>query len=93
MLLVGVSMVLRGSGSAESDAVITCQLVRLGTPKARATEPSRGPNLRLVYTRPPCVLRGREREERPAARRETVSDVKKVHLVHRHTSYHIPGSR
>ena len=62
----GVSIVLHGSGSAESDPVITCPT--LNAQSTRPTEPGRGPiSLRLVYTRPPCVPHSREHEERTAA--------------------------
>ena len=41
-----------------------------------------GPSLRLVYRRPPCVPRSREREKRPAAETETVADVQKKNIWH-----------
>ena len=50
-------------------------------------KPGRGPSLRLVYTRAPCVPRSRERENRPAAGREVHGRVKNtcisyLNLVH-----------
>ena len=44
--------------------------VLLSTPRARATDLGRGPNLRIGPGRAPCVPRSREHEERPAAGRE-----------------------
>ena len=44
--------------------------VPLSTPRARATDLGRGPNLRMGSVRAPCVLRSQEHEERPAAGRE-----------------------
>ena len=65
--------------------MITCQIERLRTPRARATEPGRGPNLRREYTRVPCLPRSRKREEEPAARREKLADMQeKVHFIHIH---------
>ena len=52
----GAFMGLIGSSSAESDPVVTCQLARLRTLRARATKPGRGPNLRRGMHAPP--LRG-----------------------------------
>ena len=63
---LGMSMGLVGSSSAESDPATTCQIAGLGTPRARATEPGRGSNLRLVYT---------QLEKRPAAEGEKSADV------------------
>ena len=42
----------------------------LSTPRARATDLGRGPNLRMASGRAPCVPRSREHEERPAAGKE-----------------------
>ena len=53
--------------------------------KARAAEPDRAPHLALiVYRRPPCMLRSQEREERPAAGKEKVDNMKKrwIRYVH-----------
>ena len=69
------SIVLRGSGSAKSDHAITCHFARLLTPRARATEPGRGPTWRLVCRWPPCVHHSREGEKKPAAGTEKVADV------------------
>ena len=44
--------------------------VPLSTPRARATDLGRGPNLRMGSGRAPCVPRSREHEERPAAGKE-----------------------
>ena len=57
-------MGLAGSELAESDPVITCQIARLRTPRARVTEPGQDPHLRhgVHY-----VPRSPEREKRPAA--------------------------
>ena len=55
-LICGFSVVLLGSGSAESDPAITFQISRLSTPGGPAT---------VVYRRNPCVPRSREREKRP----------------------------
>ena len=49
--------------------------VPLSTPRARATDLGRGPNLRMGSGRAPCVPRSREHEERPAAGREKKSEV------------------
>ena len=48
--------------------------VPLSTPRARATDLGRGPNLRMGSGRAPCVPRSREHEERPAAGREKNAD-------------------
>ena len=66
-LIYGFINVFLGSinCSAESNPVISCQIYRLWTPRARATEPVRDPNLRPVYRRAPCVLPSRERQKRP----------------------------
>ena len=57
---------------------------RLWTPRARAAEPGRGPNLRLVYTRPPPL-----RAPQPGAQEQTrggerngIRYAKKKHMVH-----------
>ena len=44
--------------------------VPLSTPRARATDLDRVPNLRMGSGRAPCIPRSREHEERPAAGRE-----------------------
>ena len=63
----GVFHGLAWLGGSENDHVITCQIERLRTRRARATEPGRRPNLLLLYTRVPCVPLRRMRERRPAA--------------------------
>ena len=50
------------------------------TPRARATEPGRGPDLRAVYRRL-CAPQPREHES-PATGKEKVADVQKVHWVY-----------
>ena len=46
LLACGFSIVLLRSSFAESNFVITCQISRLQTPRARATEPAWDTNLR-----------------------------------------------
>ena len=53
--------------------------VPLSTPRARATDLGRGPNLRMGSGRAPCVPRSREHEERPAAGREKNAEGWKEH--------------
>ena len=78
-------MNLLGSASAESDPVKTSQLARLRFPRAHATEPGRGPNLRLVYTRAPCAPPSGEQEKRHAAGRENLANAhKKMHVIRMH---------
>ena len=52
----------------------------LYTPRARATDPGQGPNLRAGSGRAPCVPRSREHEERAAAGRQKDADVPKKHI-------------
>ena len=66
------SIVLLGSCSAESDPVITCQLVRLGLPRARATEPERDPRLRRGVHADPL------RAPQPGARQKTRGQKRKA---------------
>ena len=65
--ILAVFMGLAGSELAESDPVITCQIARLRTPRARVTEPGQDPHLRHGVHRAPYVPRSPEREKRPAA--------------------------
>ena len=46
--VLGVCMGLVGSSWSESNLAITCQISRLSTPGARATEPGQDPRLRCV---------------------------------------------
>ena len=70
-LTCGFSVVLLGFGSAESNPVNTCQILRLGTPRARATEPARDPSLRLgVQAGPLRALQPRAREKTHVRRRK-----------------------
>ena len=64
-LIYGFFAPLLGSSSAESGPVITCQISRLGTPRARATEPDRDPHLRRG------VQAGLLRAPQPRAREKT----------------------
>ena len=48
----------------------------------RAAGPGRGPKLRLVYTRPPCLPRSREREEDPRPEGNALRCANNVHLVY-----------
>ena len=48
--------------------------VLLLTPRARATDLARGPNLRMGSGRAPCVPWSREYEERPAAVKEKCAE-------------------
>ena len=48
--------------------------VPLSTPRARATDLARGPNLRMGSGRALCVPRRREHEEKPAAGREKTAE-------------------
>ena len=46
--------------------------------RARAREPGRDPPFYIVvYRRPPCVPRSREREKRPAGAKEKRADIRK----------------
>ena len=63
-----------------------------GTPRARATEPDQGPNLLLAYMRHPYVPHSRDREERPAVRREIVAKVQKIYIFGSNIpGYSVPG--
>ena len=58
--ILGVSMALLGSADRKAIPWLLARSSDFeGTPRARATEPGRGQNVRLlmVYTRPPCVPR------------------------------------
>ena len=48
--------------------------VPLSTPRTRATDLGRGPNLRMGSGRAPCVPLSRAHEKRPAAVREKNAD-------------------
>ena len=56
--------------------------VPLSATGARATDLSRGPNLRMRSGRAPCVPRSREHEKRPAAGREKNADGPKNCLLY-----------
>ena len=83
-LQFGVSMDLFGCGLAEIDPTKRASSPRLGTPRARATEPGRDHNFRVVYRWPPCVPRSRKCEKRRGRKTKGCLFAKKVHLVHTH---------
>ena len=64
-----VGMHLDGSRRSEPLPERTCHF-ELWTPRASATDPAQGLNLRAGSGRAPCVRRSREHEERTAAGRE-----------------------
>ena len=89
------SIVLLGSSSAESNPVSTCQISRFGPPRARATEPARDPACAVVYRRPPCLPRGREREKKTTgAEKKLAKSPKIVHIcivMYQVPAYPIPS--
>ena len=85
----GVSMDLVGSSSAESDLAITWQIARLRTPRARATEPDRGPNLRLAYARSPLRAPQPREREKTRGRRRGFQCAKKKCLSFFSVTYHM----
>ena len=56
--------------------------VPLSTPRARATDLGRGPNLLIGSGRAPCVPRSREDEEKPAAGKEKMTNGEKKAHTH-----------
>ena len=71
-LKCGFSIVLRGPGSAESDPVIRASSLDFERPERESRSPAGAQTCAVVYRRTPFVPRSREREKRPAARREKI---------------------
>ena len=63
--------------------------VPLSTPRARATDLGRGPNLCMGSGRALCVPRSREHEERPVVGREKMPKGKKNTFIYIYTSKYI----
>ena len=82
---VWVSIVLLGSGSAQSDSVNN-RLARLERPEHAPRSPAWAQTCAVLYTRASLVPHSRERDKIPAGGREKLANVqKKLHFIHTYT--------